>query len=119
MMPEPNRQQQTTTPPTTTPPITPPVVTATVEAPAPKQRDVEERFRSIVIKLIYSVVDGSMTLSTAKKDLHAFCEDLSQADKDVLYNKASAISKRVRDIADGLTAETPSLLARLMPNQNI
>lgn len=91
----------------------PVVVTDEVKKAIP----VDVRFRDMLMELVYDVSQGAK-LAEAKHKMHAWVEDLSPTDKDVLYQKAAAVSKRVRDIADSLTSETPALLVRMMPSQD-
>lgn len=73
------------------------------------------RFRDLLLELIMDVVNGELPLPTAKHKLYSFIDSLSEEAQDELMynNKITVVSKRIRDIADTLTAETPSLLAKI------
>jgi len=90
----------------------------TTEAPPVKViPPVDVQFRDVLMELVYDVSQGAK-LAEAKNKLHAWVEELPQTEKDILYTKASAVAKRIRDIADSLTSETPSLLTRMVPSQD-
>lgn len=83
---------------------------------APKE-PASVRFQNMLTELIYDVMMGAK-LNYAKQKLHSFCESLTDAEKDELASKITAITTRHRDIATALTTEAPSLLAKLQQKEN-
>ena len=59
-----------------------------------------------------------MSLKDARLELHEFIDLTSDTDKDILRFKVTGVSKRVRDIADSLGSEAPSLIAKMQTKES-
>lgn len=90
----------------------------TEDTEQPVAKSIEDQFRDALAELIVSVISGTKSLKDAKLDLHEFIDLTSEADKEVLRFKVTGTCKRVRDIAESLSSEAPSLIAKMQTKES-
>lgn len=105
-------QQQHNPPPSPAPTPTPtpdPEVKPSYTGP---RKAVDEAYRELLIELIIDVSNGKQ-LAAAKRTLYTFIDDCLPEEKSALLLKITGVSQRIRDIAQALAGESPSLIAKL------
>jgi hypothetical protein len=75
-------------------------------------KPVDVRYKQTLTSLIADVAGGAK-LSEAKQLLYEWVDELDEKDKASLLQTITSLSKRVKDIAEALTSEAPSLVAKL------